>query len=86
MFKNTYWPQINSNPNLQQPHPSQIPWGSHGDPMGIPSARYARGLLVRVSLDRFGRELLRKSQTDLTQLMKRREELGEGAVEFQLAF
>jgi hypothetical protein len=54
--------------------------------MGIPSARYARGLLVRVSLDRFGRELLRKSQTDLTQLMKRREELGEGAVEFQLAF
>ena len=47
--------------------------------MGIPSARYARGLLVRVSLDRFGRELLRKSQTDLTQLMKRREELGEGA-------
>lgn len=39
--------------------------------------RYARGLLVRVSLDRFGRELLRKSQTDLTQLMKRREELGE---------
>ena len=42
-------------------------------------ARYARGLLVRVSLDRFGRELLRKSQADLTQLMKRRGELGEGA-------
>ena len=40
--------------------------------------RYARGLLVRVSLDRFGRELLRKSQAELTQLMKRREELGEG--------
>jgi len=39
--------------------------------------RYARGLLVRVSLDRFGRELLRKSQADLTQLMKRRGELGE---------
>ena len=34
---------------------------------------------MRVSLDRFGRELLRKSQADLTQLMKRRGELGEGA-------
>eukprot|EP00438_Fugacium_kawagutii_P032439 Skav223743 [mRNA] locus=scaffold3575:90547:96702:- [translate_table: standard] len=41
--------------------------------------KFARGLLVRVSLDRFGRELLRKSQAELTQLMKRREELGEGA-------
>ncbi|CAJ1460346.1 unnamed protein product [Effrenium voratum] len=33
--------------------------------------RYARGLLVRVSLDRFGRELLRKSQAELSALMKK---------------
>ena len=47
--------------------------------LGAPSLpRYARGLLVRVALDRHGRELLRKSQAEITQLMRRREELGEG--------
>ena len=45
--------------------------------------RYARGLLVRVALDRHGREL-RKSQAEITQLMRRREELGEGTRDGQL--
>ncbi|CAE7737599.1 unnamed protein product, partial [Symbiodinium pilosum] len=39
--------------------------------------RYARGLLVRVALDRFGRELLKKSQAEINALSRRRSEISE---------
>lgn len=61
---------------------SNHPFCDLGHLISLP--RYARGLLVRVALDRHGRELLRKSQAEITQLMRRREELGEGTRDGQL--
>lgn len=39
--------------------------------------RYARGMMVRVTLDRFGRELIRKNQAELTALMRRKDQMSE---------
>lgn len=39
--------------------------------------RYARGLIVRVALDRFGRELLKKSQAEINALSRRKGEISE---------
>eukprot|EP00930_Biecheleria_cincta_P025551 TRINITY_DN1817_c0_g2_i1.p1 TRINITY_DN1817_c0_g2~~TRINITY_DN1817_c0_g2_i1.p1 ORF type:complete len:1803 (+),score=330.13 TRINITY_DN1817_c0_g2_i1:138-5546(+) len=39
--------------------------------------RYARGMMVRVVLDRFGREMIRKNQAELTAVMRRKNQISE---------